>query len=212
MRNTRDTRLKTAFAATLLVAFAGLGLAAAPVLPRKSPELTFTDTSGKPVSLSSYKGKVVLLAFMYTTCPHCQREAQMVTKLQQEYGPRGFQALGIAFNFTDKEAPAVRAATVSRFNQEFGVGFPTGHSGQEAVQVYLGLSVMDRYVVPQIALLDRQGNIVKQSDPTMGSEELQTESTLRAAIEKLLGGGATTSNKALPTGKAVAATKAAATK
>lgn len=191
----RNALLKIMASAALLTAGAALAFAAAPV-PRKSAEFTFTDPSGKQVSLSSYKGKVVAFAFMYTTCPHCQREAQMLTKLQRELGPRGFQALGAAFNFMPADTTATRAATTNKFIQDFGIGFPVGHASQESVQAYLGISVMDRYVVPQIAVIDKNGMVVKQSDPTLGSEELQTEATLRALIEKLLVSGAPVSKAA----------------
>lgn len=187
--------------AALVLAFAAFAFAGTPPLPRKSPEFVITDVTGKPISVSSYKGKVVVLTFMYTTCPHCQRESQMVTKLQKDYGAKGFQALGAAFNFEDKDPATTKAGTVQKFNSEFNVGYPVGYANRDAVQGYLGISVMDRYVVPQVAVLDRKGNIVKQSDSTLGSEELQTEASLRAIIEKLLAEGTTTSSAA-PAAKA----------
>jgi peroxiredoxin len=171
--------------------------AAAPV-PRKAAEFTATDPTGKPISLASLKGKVVVMTFMYTTCPHCQHEAQMVTKLQHDYAAKGFQAMGAAFNFEDKDPAPMRAATVAKFISEFGVGYPVGYSSPLAVQTFLGLSVMDRYVVPQVAVIDRKGMVVAQSDPTMGSEELQTEASLRALVEKLLKGGVATSSATVP--------------
>jgi len=192
--------------AALILASAAFLFAGTPTLPRKSPDLVITDVSGKPVSLSAYKGKVVVLTFMYTTCPHCQREAQMVTKLQKDYAAKGFQALGAAFNFEDKDTAATKSSTVQKFISEFGVGYPVGYISREQAQGYLAISVMDRYVVPQIAVLDRKGNIVKQSDSTMGSEELQTEASLRAVIEKLLKEGAATTSSAAPAAKAVAKT------
>ena len=190
------------FLATTVAAFA-----AAPV-PRKAPEFTVTDPSGKVVSLSSFKGKVVVMTFMYTTCPHCQREAAMVTKLQKDYAAKGFQAFGAAFNFEDKDTPAVRGATVAKFNADFGVGYPVGHTSPAAVMAFLGLSVMDRYVVPQVAVIDRKGNVVKQSDPTNGSEELQTEASLRALVETLLKEGTAISSAAPAKPATTAATTA----
>ncbi len=190
--------------AALFLAIAGAAFAAAPV-PRKAPEFTVTDPSGKPISLSAYKGKVVVMTFMYTTCPHCQHEAQMVTKLQKDYAAKGFQAFGATFNFEDKDPAPTRSSVTAKFIQEFGVGYPVGYTSPNAVMQFLGLSVMDRYVVPQVAVIDRKGNVVKQSDPTMGSEELQTEATLRALVEKLLKEGVATSSVApAVTPKAVA--------
>ncbi|MEQ1946264.1 MAG: TlpA disulfide reductase family protein [Bryobacteraceae bacterium] len=162
---------------------------AMPPVPRKSPEFTITDPAGKQILLSSFKGKVVVLPLMFTTCPHCQHEAQILTKLSKELGP-GVQMLGAAFN--DANGPMV-----TQFVKEFGVGFPVGYAGRDPVISYLGLSVMDRWVVPQIAIIDQKGNIVAQSLPT-GSPELQDEAYLRTFLQKLLKGGAPATTSAAP--------------
>lgn len=158
---------------------------AMPPVPRKSPEFTITDVSGKQILLSKYRGKVVVLPLMFTTCPHCQHEAQMLTKLSKELGP-GVQMLGAAFN--DANAPMV-----AQFVKEFGIGFPVGYASRDSVVSYLGLSVMDRWVVPQIAVIDKKGNIVAQSLPG-GSPELQDEAYMRNLIAKLLKEGAPTTS------------------
>src|SRR5262249_3032087 len=67
-------------------------LAAAPA-QRPSPDIAIHLSPTKQVSPTQYKGKVLLLAFIQTTCPHCQQSVQMLTGLQREYGPRGVQFL-----------------------------------------------------------------------------------------------------------------------
>jgi peroxiredoxin len=176
---------------------------AGPPVPRKSPEFTFNDPSGKQVLLSSYRGKVVIVPFMFTTCPHCQREAQMLTKLQRDYGSRGLQVVGTVFNDAN-------AAMATQFVKEFGIGFPVNYNTRDQVISYLGISVMDRWVVPQVAVLDRKGNIVAQSAAT-GTPELQDETFLRNLVEKLLKeGGSSTS--AAPAAKPAPKTTASAAK
>lgn len=183
----------TAFVALTVSAFAG------PPVPRKSPEFTITDPAGKQILLSSYKGKVVVMPFMFTTCPHCQREAQMLTKLQQEFASRGVVMLGTIFN--DANGPMA-----TQFVREFNIGFPVGYASRDQVTSYLGLSVMDRWVVPQVAIIDRKGNVVAQSVAT-GTPELQDEVYLRNLIDKLAKEGATSSSAA-PAAKAPAKTVA----
>jgi peroxiredoxin len=180
------------------IAFLALTVAALamPPVPRKSPEFTVTDPSGKQILLSSFKGKVVVMPLMFTTCPHCQAEAKMLTKLQMEFAGRGLQVLGAAFN---EEA---NGPVVAQFIKEFNVGFPVGYAKRDSVISYLGLSVMDRWVVPQVAVIDRKGMIVAQSD-ALGTVDLQTESYMRTLIDKLLKEGATTSSTA-PAKKTVA--------
>jgi len=174
---------------------------ATPPVPRKSPEFTVTDPAGKQILISSLKGKIVVMPFMFTTCPHCQREAQMLTKLQKEFAARGVVMLGTVFN--DASGPLA-----AQFVKEFNIGFPVGWASRDSVTSYLGLSVMDRWVVPQVAILDRKGNIVAQSVAT-GTPELQDEAYLRNFIEKLLKESATsgsTTSSAAPAAKAVAKT------
>ena len=157
---------------------------ATPPVPRKSPEFTITDPAGKPILLSSLKGKIVVMPLMFTTCPHCQREAQMLTKLQQEFAAKGVVMLGMVFNDAN-------GAMAAQFVKEFNIGFPVGFATRDSVVSYLGLSVMDRWVVPQVAIIDRKGNIVAQSAAT-GSPELQDETFLRNFLDKLVKeGGAT---------------------
>src|SRR5215472_13565097 len=87
----------TTFAA--LVAVAAVSLLAIPPLPRKSPEFTILEPpSGKQTLLSTAKGKVCVIEFLHTTCPHCQHESEIISKLYNEMKARGFQAFGVAFN------------------------------------------------------------------------------------------------------------------
>jgi len=175
-------------AATAFVAFTVSAFAIPPV-PRKSPEFTITDPSGKQILLSSLRGKIVVMPLMFTTCPHCQREAHMLTKLQQEFAGRGVMMIGTVFNDAN-------AAMAAQFVKEFNIGFPVGYATRDQVISYLGLSVMDRWVVPQVAIIDKKGNIVAQSAAT-GTPELQDEAYLRNFLDKLVKESAT-SSKAAP--------------
>jgi hypothetical protein len=52
---------------------------------------------------------------------------------------------------------------------------------------------MDRWVVPQVAVIDKKGMIVAQSE-AMGTPALQDENYMRTLIDKLLKEGASTSS------------------
>jgi len=143
-------------------------LSAKPPVPRPTPEFTVTMPSGAMVPLTSYRGKVVLLQFLYTTCPHCQVTAQFFTKLQQEMGPRGLQVVGIAFNEEAEGHPEV----VRNFVEQFNLGFPIGLAPRDKVLNYLGISIMERFAVPQIVVIDRNGQIRLQSDVLGGGENI----------------------------------------
>jgi peroxiredoxin len=179
-------------------------------VPRPAKEFTIVQPSGATTLLSSYKGKVVMLAFMFTTCPHCQALSGLMTKLQGELGPRGFQALGAVFN-PEVDTPDRKAnmAVTKSFVDQFHVGFPVGPSSRDTVMSYLGLSVMDSgWVVPQIVIIDRKGQIVAQSNRRgEGTEYLSKEDSLRTYLNGLLGpAAASTTSKSGTTKKGPAKT------
>ncbi|MCL4457874.1 MAG: TlpA family protein disulfide reductase, partial [Nitrospirae bacterium] len=63
---------------------------------QRAPDFTLKDINGKPVSLSSFKGKVVLLNFWATWCPPCRAEIPSMNKLYQKLKNRGFVILAVS--------------------------------------------------------------------------------------------------------------------
>jgi len=189
----------TALLATLFTS--GLALHAAAPVPRPTKEFTIILPNGKQQLLSSYRGKVVMAAFMFTTCPHCQALSKVITKLQGELGPRGFQAYGAVFNDeVNTPNPASNAQGTAAFVNQFQVGFPVGYASRESVLSYLGVSEIESWVVPQIVIIDRKGQIRAQS-AARGTLELQTETYLRKYLGELLdegGAKSATPSKATP--------------
>jgi thiol-disulfide isomerase/thioredoxin len=161
-----------------------------PPLPRKSPEFTILEPSptngpDKQSLLSNYRGKVVVLAFVHTTCPHCQAYSQLLTKLHKELGPRGFQPIDIAW---DQNAKML----VPGFIKQNGIDFPVGYGDAYLpIMNFMGFSVMDRPVVPLVVVIDKKGMIRAQSPPE-GDANLGDEGYLRAFITNLLNESAAT--------------------
>ena len=153
----------------------------APPVIRPAGDFTIADSSGKSHSLANARGKVVLIQFLYTTCSHCQATARMYSKLATELAPRGFEVLGVAFNTEVQQNPAL----VDEFVKSNDIHFPVGPAGYQKVFDYLGLSVMKRFVVPQIVIVDRNGFVRAQSDAS-GTPELQDETYVRGLVEQLL--------------------------
>ncbi len=61
-----------------------------------APEIVQTDFLGKPVSLTSLKGKYVLLDFWASWCGPCRRDFPQVKELYKEYNKYGFEIIGIS--------------------------------------------------------------------------------------------------------------------
>lgn len=161
----------------LVTALSVLSLAAADV-PRKAPAFSVSLPGNRQLSFSQYAGKVICVEFLYTTCPHCQHASQLMNKLQAEYGSKGLQAIGVAFN-------DMAAMLVPDFVRDYKITYPVGWSSREPVHAFLQNNPDFSLHVPQIVLIGRKGVIRMQSQPR-GDATTATEPNLRQNIEKLL--------------------------
>jgi thiol-disulfide isomerase/thioredoxin len=83
-------------------------LAAFLVRPEPQPlkDLSFQDGSGKPVKLSDWKGRVVLVNLWATWCAPCRKEMPDLAELQKELGSDQFEVVAISVDRKGAEASA----------------------------------------------------------------------------------------------------------
>ncbi len=159
----------------LLVSAAGSAFAA----PRKSPELAIHIIGGTTIYLSQYSGKVVALAMILTTCPHCQATTRILSSLQKEFGPRGFQALGGAMSMQPE-------ADIPKFIQDFSPAFPVGGVDYREAATYMNYGT-ERHYAPYLTFIDRKGMIQGQYDGKSAfNEETAQAKNIRDMVVKLL--------------------------
>lgn len=151
-------------------------------VPRKAGEFVIEHPGAKQELLSQrLKGKkVTMLAFISTTCPHCQTLAQILSKLEKEYGKQGFQAILVAY---DEGA----VANLPRFKALFTDGVTLGTSTRDPVHNYLQISMIGPSYVPKLLVIDKLGMIREQYN---GGDAYfaggQEEANLRKSITKYL--------------------------
>jgi peroxiredoxin len=158
---------------------------------KPSPLLTIQRPGGQDIQLSQYRGKIVLLAFIHTTCPHCQELTRELIPIAHDYEARGVQVVECAFNQNAGQL-------VTAFIQQFQPPFPVGWTDNDTVMGYLGRSILDTrmFFVPHLVFLDRRGMI--QGDFAGESEFMRTpDASIRGELDKLLkaGGPATPASK-----------------
>lgn len=136
---------------------------------KPAPEITLKDLDGKDLSLSEYKGKVVLVNFWATWCEPCQVEIPWLIEIQQKYAAKGFTVLGIAM---DEEGAKVVTPWVSK--ERFDVN---GAKSQMNYPIVIGTdAAADKFGgllgYPTSVLITRDGKIIKRITGIISSEEI----------------------------------------
>jgi thiol-disulfide isomerase/thioredoxin len=152
--------------------------------PHPAGEFVIHMPDGTDKLLTSYKGKLVVLAFMYTTCPHCQHLAGVLAKIQTDYAAKGVQVVGATFDQNAKR-------DVANFNKVFGVNFPCGYSTEAPVLQFMHSP--PGYFIPMLSFIDRTGTIRNQILPKGDGgpaeqflAEDKVEGNIRKEIDKYL--------------------------
>jgi peroxiredoxin len=136
------------FLACLAVGSLLLANASAAPLP-KAPAWTLNDLQGKPVHLSDYAGKVVVLNFWATWCPPCAMEIPGFIDLQKKNAARGLVIVGVSL---DEGGPAV----VRDFAARNHLNYPLVMATPEMLAAYgVGEGI------PATFLIDPAGKLVK---------------------------------------------------
>ena len=156
-----------------LLAGSRQGLAAAATSPQ-APELAgVTDFDNTPpLTLSSLRGKVVLVDFWTYTCINCRRTFPFLRALQRTYGPAGLVVLGVhspEFAFERSHSNVAHAV------QALGVTWPVAEDPHMATW-----SAFGNQYWPADYLIDRQGRI-RQTAFGEGNDA-QVESGVRALL------------------------------
>ena len=63
-----------------------------------APDFTQNDPEGKPITMSSFKGKYLLIDFWASWCGPCRAENPNVVKAYAKYHDKGFEILGVSLD------------------------------------------------------------------------------------------------------------------
>ncbi len=136
-----------------------------------APDFTLKDLDGKDVSLSQFKGKVVLINFWATWCEPCYIEIPWLIEMQQKYGDKGFTVLGVAMDEEGKSEVAPFVAK-ERFNvngQKLPMSYPILLGNDAMADKFGGL-----LGYPTSILVSRDGKVIKRITGLISYEEIST--------------------------------------
>lgn len=76
---------------------------------RTAPAFTQDDVNGKPVSLSDFHGRYILIDFWASWCRPCRAENPNVVKAYAKYKGKGFEILGISLDKEEQNKAWIKA-------------------------------------------------------------------------------------------------------
>ncbi len=145
--------------------------------PNAPPEIFDAEIkliNGKTYKISDGKAKVVLLNMWATWCGPCKAEMPELVKLQEEYGSRGLQIVGVD---TDPEPEA----QVKSFVEKQGLTYEIGWASDEMREAMMKMSRANG--IPLSFLITKDGKV---GGIFMGFSASGTPEKLKKTIEDLL--------------------------
>ncbi len=110
-----------------------------------APDFTLRDARGRALTLSDYRGKVVLVNFWASWCPPCKTETPWLVDLHRRYADRGFTVIGVTFDGDWAKANAFAASAA--------IDYPLAAGDDAAAKAYGAESL------PVSVLIDAEGHI-----------------------------------------------------
>lgn len=127
-----------------------------------APDFELKTLDGKPVKLSSFRGKAVLLNFWATWCGPCKIETPWFVDFYKQYRPQGLEIVGVAMDSGHEEIP--------QFVKEMNINYTIVEGTEQVSDAYGGL---DGY--PVTFFIDRNGKILKMVQGLTGQGDLEQD-------------------------------------
>jgi peroxiredoxin len=155
-----------ALAAALVLSLPALADSTGP-----APAFTLAAKGGSNVSLSQYKGQVVMINFWASWCGPCREEMPLLESIYKKYNKLGFTMIGVNVEPDSKAADEWLKATP--------VSFPILYDTDSKVSKLYDVAGM-----PSTVIIDRNGNLRKLHRGYKPGDENEYLDSIRALIRE----------------------------
>ena len=152
-----------------------------PLAGKSAPAFTLRDTTGKKVSLASYRGKAVVVDFWATWCAPCKVEIPWLEKLHDQYAAQGLEILGISEDDLDPDDPAKllkEKQDIADTAVKLHINYPVLIDDSHVDKPYGGIDAL-----PTTFFVGRDGKVVAATVGLADRDEIEAD------IKKALGAG-----------------------
>jgi peroxiredoxin len=144
---------------------------------RRAPGFCLMDTSQQWHDLADYRGKIVLVEFMKTECPHCASFSTVLNGMKSKYGDK-LAILAIA-------NPPDTPQTMLQFVKGHSLAYPLLLDQGQAAYSYVRTPSID---LPTVYLIDANGMIRNSWVDGVLTKDIFEGNGLSREIDKLLAG------------------------
>jgi|HubBroStandDraft_6_1064221.scaffolds.fasta_scaffold725022_2 peroxiredoxin len=171
-----------------LLASAALVLASGELSGRRAPGFSIPDQQQQQHDAQDYRGKIVVLDIIRTTCPHCAAFSDILQKLQSKYGDK-IAVLSIVI-------PPDNQASVAQFVADHKISTPVLFDCGQVSASYLKVTPAKPTInIPHVFLIDGQGMIRNDFGYEFDTKNVFESDGLNAEIDRLLAAPASPKSK-----------------
>jgi peroxiredoxin len=147
--------------------------------PLRAPGFSLPDLKAEQHDLADYRGKVVILEFMQTTCPHCAAFVEVLDKVQRKFGNK----VGILAVVNPPDNQQAVAAYITGHKIAYPILFDCG-------QVAFSYLRKVQFDLPQVYVIDANGTIQRHFEYSALTRDIFEGNGLIPELDRLLAGAA----------------------
>jgi peroxiredoxin len=143
---------------------------------RRAPGFALPDAKMQLYDLADYRGKIVVLEFLQTACPHCAAFADVLGRVRQKYGDK-VAILAVVNSAADNQK------TVAQYIAGHGITYPVLFDAGQMQYSYVRSM---RFDTPSAFLIDASGTIRNDWEYSLTTHDIFEGNALMSEIDSLL--------------------------